>query len=600
MNQPLSCPFRGAAFLILNFNSIMTTIITDRAGIARQIALALNIDVKTENEGYFQGRGFTVAWVDGAALSFSSPADYGKDCFTKNDLPFIPEPFLFAVRKKKIATGTVTDKSAAKQLNSIKKIFDESDNIIAATDAGEAGELLFRRIYAHFGCTKPFQRLWLNSLTLQAIRDGLKNLGESSLYDNFYAAADCRAKADYLIHINASRAFSLATGFVNHPLGRMMTPTLAMICKRFTEHRKFISSRFFSHHVTLEKDGLFLHFTLGGTVKNQRKAEKIYAYLKTCRTAQITNMEIQTAIQPAPQLYNLTSLQKEANVRYGFSADKTMKIVRKLYEEKLISHPLTESRCIPEDVFSTIPKILQQTAVYCKMTGCLNVIDMENLNRHSVGNMDVLGHHALIPAGVYPGYLPRDEKTVYEMIVFRLFEAFATDCRKEVVRVEAAAGNLILESKQSQMLSPGWQLILNREAKENDIFPAFTEGETVSVSGCNLLAHKTLPPPLYTEASLLSIMEETGLGTSTTCTSVIRALFENGYIERQGKNLLPTEKGLVVCNCLKNMKIADMKSTCSWERMLSDIACGKQDAETFMTAFKIITRQVTEEILSRQ
>jgi DNA topoisomerase-3 len=581
----------------------MTAIITDSANIAKQFALVLNMDVKTEDAGYFQGHGFTLVWAGEELLSLLPPENRPG----KSDLPFIPETFTLSVRKKKTKTRMVTDKSAAKQLNVIRKVFDECESIVVATDAEEKGELTFRRIYSYLDCKKPFQRLWLNSLAAGAIREGFNNLKEGALYDNLYAAADCRAKADFLISVNASHAFGLATGLVNRPLGRLEIPGLAMICKRFLEYRKFIPIRFYEHRITLEKDRMFQSFALPVSLKNRRKAEKIYERLKTFHTAQITKVETQSRIQPAPTLYGLTSLQADACVRYGFSPAKTMEIARKLCEEKLISHPLTDSRHIPEDVFETIPKIIRHTAAYCGLGNCLKVMDWNNLNSRSVDSTDVSGHHALIPTGIYPGYLPKDDRTVYEMIVCRTLEAFAPDCQKEFIRIEAAIGDLVLVSEKSKIITPGWRAIQSRaedreqdEAGESDAFPQFTEGETVRISGWNLLTRKTLPKPLYTGASLLLAMEDAALGTAETRTRIIESLFSCGYVERRGQSLIPTEKGLVVYNCVKNTRIADMQQAGGWERMLIDVREGRQEAGTFMTAFKIFTGQVTEEILAIQ
>ena len=449
--------------------------------------------------------------------------------------------------------------------------------------------------------------MWISSLTTKAIKEGLKNLKEGSLYDNLYAAADCRAKADYLIETNAGRAFSISTGMVNHSLGRIQMPALAMICNRFTGHRKFISTRFFEHGITLEKDRLFQQFKLLGTMENKKKAEKIYKQMKTCREARITKVETKTGIQPAPLLYNLIELQKDANVRYGFSAAKTMEIARKLYEEKLISYPLTDSCHISEDVFAGIPQIIRQVALYCKFADDLFAMVWNNLNDRSVDDIQSTGHHALIPTGVYQQYLPNDERLIYHLIVSRTLEAFAPDCQKETAHIEAVCGNRVFESKISRIVSPGWRLILEREEDreegevgENNMLPVFVEGETARISGCNLLTRKTLPEPLYTEASLLSAMEDTSLGTVETRAWIIETLFSSDYIERRGQNLIPTEKGTVVHNCIKNMRIADVEMAGSWEKMLSDIGKGEQNEDTFMTMIKIFTKQLTKEIIGIQ
>jgi DNA topoisomerase-3 len=389
----------------------MIAIITDRTGIAKQIAQALTIEATTGNEGSFQGCGFTLVWTDGELISLSPPEDYGKTRFTKEDLPFIPKMFTLAVRKRKAAKGRLTGKAAVKKLDAVRKVFDECESILVATDPWEDGELLFRRIYTYLECKKPFKRLWINSLTLKSIHEGFNNPAESFLFDNLYAAAGCREKADYLLNFNAGSAFSLATGLTGYPLGRTLTPALAILCKRYVEHRKFISTRFFEHCITLEKDGLFLRFVLPCTMKSRWKAEKIYEYLKTLPAAQITKVETRNRIQPSPMLYDLIALQKDANERYGLSAAQTGDIAKELYERRLISHPLADSRCIPEDVFETMPKILRQTAAYCNMQDRLDSTGRENPNRRSITkeNAQPAKHHALIPAGIYPGYLPKDE-----------------------------------------------------------------------------------------------------------------------------------------------------------------------------------------------
>jgi DNA topoisomerase-3 len=583
----------------------MITIITDQPSIAKQIALSLEMDVKTESAGYFQGRGFRLVWADKDLLSLLPPANR----LAKSDLPFLPETFALAVRKNKTTQRAPANHAAVRQLGVIRKAFDESESLIVATDAGENGEWTFRTIYSFLQCEKPFARLWLNSLAASAIRKGAHKPQDGAPYDRFYAAADCRRKADFLTAINAGSAFSLATGLVNCPLGRLEIPVLAMVCRRFGEYRRFAPDRFHAHRIRLGKDGLFQCFALPGSIKSRRRAGKIYERLKTLHTARITKVEIHSRIQAAPMPYNLTALQAEAHFRYGFPVRKTMEIARKLYEAKLVSYPLTDSRRIPEKVLEAIPKILRRTAGYCNLTDSLSSMDMENLNRRNVREENALPweHYALIPIGTCPGYLTKEEKTIYEMIACRALEAFAPDCRKELIRVEAAFGNLVLVSEKSKIAAPGWRSIRNgqedREADEvrlNEVLPSFTEGETVRVSGCNLLAYKTMPEPLHTERSLLLAMEEAGLGTAETRSPVIESLVSCGYIEQREQYLMPSEKGQVVYNCVKDMRIADVQQAGGWERMIAGIREGKQTADTFMTAFKIFTRQATQEILGIQ
>ena len=584
----------------------MTAIITDKQSIAVEIASALNIAIKAESEGYFQGRGFIFVWTCGELVCLAPPEDYGKKRLAADDLPFIPKPFLFTACKQKTAKGQLTDKAAVKQLNIIKKAFEACESIIVATDAAEEGELNFRRIYHYLECDKPFKRLWIGSLTAKDIKEGFKHLDDGALYDNLYAAADCREKSDFLFKTNASHTFSLSTGMVNYSLERIQILTLAMLCKRFAEHREFVSSRFFEHYITLEKDGKILRFKVPGTVKNKRKAKKRYERLKICKEVQITKIKTQPVIQPAPLLYNLTALQKDANLRYGFPAAKTMEIIRKLYEEKLISHPISDSRHIPKDVFAAIPQIIRQTAAYCELVGGLKIVERSNLNRRSVADIQAPGHHALIPTGVCPQYLSKDDKLIYKLIASRTLEAFAPDCQKEITYMEAVCGNIVAESKISEIIYPGWRLILGRkedreenEAKQGDVLIALTKWENVCISGYNLLTRK-IPKPFYTEESLLSAMEDASLGTVETRAGIIETLFSRDYIERRGKNLVPAEKGQLVYNCIKNMRIANVEMAGSWDKTLANINRGEENADAFMTMFEIFTRQMAEEILNIQ
>ena len=599
----------------------MIAILTEKPSVAKDIAQALNIDTKGEKEGYFQGRGYMITYAFGHLVSLSLPEDYGKNRLEKKDLPFIPNPFTLNVRKTKSKKGMVPDRSAQKQLEIIRKVFSQCESIIAATDAGREGELIFRYIYSYLGCNKPVKRLWITSMTNQAIRNGFKNLRDGASYDNLYAAADCRAKADYLIGINASNALAHASGIVNTSLGRVQTPALAMICKRFNEHRKFVTSYFYDHFISLEKNGVIQKFQKTESTLDKQEAEKIYDTLKEYKAARITEIETENRVQQSPLLYDLTSLQKDANNRYQFSAEKTLEITQKLYENKLVSYPRTGSRYIPEDVFETIPKILRFSANFSGLSEKLQTMDFENLNRHSVDDSKITDHHAIIPTGVCPGHLSKEEKTIYEMISGRMMEAFAPACRKEFTRIQALLGEETFESKKSRILFAGWRSILNLsedseddDIEENDACIQFSEGEKISVSAHSLVKRKTLPKPLYTEASLLSAMEnagrnlenedrrealkDCGLGTPATRAAIIEVLLSRSYIERIGRNLVPTERGIVVYNCVKQMQIADVEMTGNWEKSLLDISRGEYNPQTFLKDIEIHTRQVTEEILS--
>ena len=583
----------------------MNVIITETESLAKSIAQALNIDAKPNNEDYLYGRGYLFVWMPEELVCLSPPEDYGIIRFLKKDLPFIPAPFTLSVRKKKVQKGLITDQSAIRKLEVFRKIFNSSEQIIVAMEPGEKGELAFRRLYAWLGCNQPYRRLWLNSKHIAAIRVGYKSLQDGSLYDNLFAAADCRSKADFLIGVNADAAFSLSTGITGCRLGRLHIPVLAMLCKRLLEYRRFVPSYYYTHYMTLDKDDGYRRFTFPQSVTDKETAENLYERLKSCRTARITKAETQSRIQQAPTLYNLTGLQMDACIRHGFTAQKTMDIALRLYERNLISIPCTESRCIPTKIFPSIPKLLRQTACYSELTDCLDIFEWESLNSRSVEDEQISLHHAIIPTGVYPGYLPEDSRAVYRMIVARTLEAFAPDCRKEYVHLEAAAGDSVLESKSSRILSAGWRAVQNRkedrekdETDGQDGAPVFAEGEIVEISGCSLSTRQTQFPTLYTEATLLEAMETIGLGIPASRASIIETLIEWQCIERKDRFLRPAEKGLVIYNCTKDMRISQLDMAAGWERMLKDVGAGKQSAVSFQKAIEIFTQQVTEEILS--
>jgi DNA topoisomerase-3 len=597
----------------------MIAIIAEKPSVAKDIARVLN--VTGAGNGYLTGNGYMITWAYGHLVSLSLPEDYGKNRLSVGDLPFIPNPFALTIRKTKTPKGMATDKTAAKQLKVIQKVFEQCDSIIVATDAGREGELIFRYIYSFLECKKPFKRLWISSMTDKSIREGFVNLREGHEYDRLYDAADCRAKADYLIGINASNALGIASGIVNNSLGRVQTPTLSMICKRFLEHRSFETSYYHQLHITLKKDGLFRTFTDTEKVEDAMEADRIYEHLKTCSEAQVTKVETKNEQQQPPLLYDLAALQKDANNYHGYTAGKTLEIVQKLYEAKLVSYPRTGSRYIPEDVFAAIPKLIALPGRFCGFENYVKTLYFEHLHPHSVNNEKITDHHALVPTGVTPHYLEKEDKTIFQMIVGRTLEAFSPVCEKELTRIEATCGGRNFESKKSRILFSGWRSVFGRqedreedEAGENDAFPIFGENEIAPISGWNLVKRKTLPKPFYTEATLLSAMEnagrlleseeqrkalkDCGLGTPATRAAIIETLLNRDYIERSGRSLLPTKKGLVVYNCVKTIRIADVELTGYWEQMLASIGQGEQQAETFLSAIEVFTRQITRDVLS--
>ena len=597
----------------------MIAIITEKPSVAQTIAKVLNIN--TRKEGCYVDNKYMITWAIGHLVSLALPEDYGFHRPVASELPILPDPFQFTMRKNKTMKGYVVDSGIAKQMRIIEKVFDECKSIIVATDAGREGELIFRLIYNYLGCTKPFKRLWISSLTDRAIQKGFDNLEEGEKYNNLYYAADCRSKADWLIGINSSRALGVASGIMNNSLGRVQTPTLAMICARYLEHRSHQTTHYWQHAISLQKNGICQNFTSDKKYENEKEAESIYEHLKTYSSAKILSYEKKETSQQPPLLYDLTALQKDANRYHSLTANDTLQILQDLYEKKLVSYPRTSSAYIPEDVFVGIRPLLEFVGRMKSFSHYAPTLQGMELNKRSVDDKKVTDHHALIITGVKPEVITNQELLVYCMIAGRMLEAFSPKCIKETLSVSVCCDDMEFASNISRVLSPGWRNVLKRqedkeddENHDNDVFPEYSENEIVGISSHNLMKRKTLPRPLFTEATLLSAMEscgknledevqrqalkECGIGTPATRAAIIETLFARGYVERSGKSLTPTEKGLYIYSVVKNMRIADVAMTGEWENSLGQIEKGDFYPDTFMKAVKILTEQITREILS--
>ena len=483
------------------------------------------------------------------------------------------------------------------------------------------GELIFRWIYDFLGCTKPFRRLWISSLTDEAIRKGLEELKDGSEYDSLYAAADSRAKADWLVGMNASRALAIVSGSSNNSIGRVQTPTLAMICSRYRENRSFVSTPYWQLHVTLNGGTSHRRFFHPATFDDRQKAETAYRSLTPDSSATVTKVERRKTLQQPPLLYDLTALQKDCSVHLDLPAAKTLDIAQSLYEKKLISYPRTGSRYIPHDVMACVPGLLERILAMPGFTTSAGILDFARLNTRSVDDSKVTDHHALITTGIAPEGLSEAEEAVYTLIAGRMLEAFSPCCEKEQILMECRLDNMDFRSKSSLVVSPGWRGIFCRKEDRQDDEPetdegtaVFAEGDTVPVSGFGLAQKKTVPRPLYTEATLLAAMEtcgreiadeqareavkELGIGTPATRAAIITTLFKRDYIARSGKSIVPTEKGLHIYDAVKDMLVADVSLTGSWEKTLLQIERHTLGPDTFMASITDYTRKATREILN--
>ena len=589
-----------------------TCIIAEKPSVARDIARI--VGATSKQDGYMEGCGYVVTWAMGHLIALAMPETYGFSAYKAEDLPIRPNPFQLVVRQVRKDKEYVSDPAALKQLKVIRSCFDKADRIIVATDAGREGELIFRYIYHHLGCRKPFDRLWISSLTDKAIREGLSNLKPGSHYDNLYHSAKARSEADWLVGINASRALSIARKG-GYSLGRVQTPTLAMVCRRYIVNRDFSSVPFWKLSVLTEKEGLSLKAIGSRNYENEASAQTALAALRSQSRLKVELVARKVGGTPPPLLYDLTALQKDANKRHGFSADKTLSIAQSLYEKKITTYPRTGSRYISEDVFEEVPALLRKIRETLPTP----------LNRHSVDNAKVTDHHAIIPTGETPSGLSADERTIYQMVVNRFIEAFSPDSEEERMQVRFTHGTNIFTWKACRQISLGWKAVqkgkeVEAEMKEDgdeqilSSLPSLTEEEVLPLVSAEITAHKTKPKPLYTEATLLSAMEnagkevedaeskkamaECGIGTPATRANIIETLILRDYIRRDKKVIIPTEKGLAVYEIVKDKKIANAEMTGSWELALAAIEAGKMPSDKFSQGINSYVSTICEELLS--
>ena len=589
----------------------MKTIIAEKPSVAREIARI--VGVTKREEGYFEGGDYAVTWAFGHLVQLAMPDGYGIRGFVRDNLPVIPETFTLIPRQEKTEKGYKPDSGVVSQIKIIARLFKESEQIIVATDAGREGELIFRYLYHYIGCTTPFVRLWISSLTDKAIREGLRNLEEGSKYDNLYLAAKARSESDWLVGINGTQALSIAAGHGTYSVGRVQTPTLAMVCARYWENRRFTVEPFWQLHIAADNgNGEVVKFSSSEKWKEKEPATTLYNKVKEASTAIVTKAERKEKIEDTPLLYDLTTLQKEANAKYGFTAEQTLEIAQKLYEKKLITYPRTGSRYIPEDVFVEIPKLLAFIGNLSEWKDKVNPKAVPT--RRSVDGGKVADHHALLITGEKPLFLSKEDNIIYQMIAGRIIEAFSEKCVKDTATVTVECAGVEFVAKGSIIRQAGWRAVYGEENKEEITIPSWQEGDTLALKAASITEGKTKPKPLHTEATLLSAMEtagkeieddalrqalkDCGIGTPATRAAIIETLFRRGYMERCKKSLVPTEKGLALYSVVKTMRIADVAMTGEWEKELARIERGELLADTFRREIEAYTREITSELLS--
>lgn len=594
----------------------MKIVIAEKPSVAREIAILLGAIEK--KDGYLTGNGYYVTWALGHLVSLAMPEDYGFKSFQKEVLPLLPNPFLLIVRKLKKNNSYIQDDGAMKQLKIIEQLLKNSESIIVATDAGREGELIFRYIYEYLKCNLPFERLWISSLTEKAILKGFDNLKPGKDFDSLHFAAVGRSRADWLVGINASQALSIAVGGSVYSLGRVQTPTLALICKRFLENKAFAIKKYWQ--IELEHRKEFIDFKSISLTKwdDNKKATDALKSIQRHGTATVTSVETKNINEQPPLLFDLTALQKEANIKLNLSAEETLNIAQSLYEKKFISYPRTGSKYVTEDIWAEIPKLISILEEMEKFKAVISNVKKGRLNKRIVNDLKVTDHHGLLISDKIPSALLPKENIIYEMIAYRLLETVSNPCNKQITDINLQVLHYDFAIKGCTILDSGWRSIKGNFTDEDNSpiadLPELKMGDELKFREAKVLERKTQPPVLYTEAGLLTAMEsaakliknqeerkillDIGIGTPATRASIIETLFKREYIKREKKSLVPTAKGLKVYELVKDEKIADVAMTAQWELALQKIENNEGDVADFQKEMENFTTAITQELLS--
>ena len=595
----------------------MITIIAEKPSVALEIAHI--VGAHKREDGFMSGNGYAVTWAFGHLVEIFSEG--GDDWGTP--LPFLPEEFRLRVIQTRGKDGKPhVDSGCLKQLKIISRLFAKSEYIINAGDAGREGELIQRYIYRYVDGNAPVKRLWVSSLSDEAIREGLDNIRPSEEYDNLYLAGKARNEADWMVGVNATRALTRIMGNERvFSLGRVQTPTLALVCRRYLENKNFVPESFWR---ILAQSSL-------GTEPFLVRSDTKYSSKEQCSSdieavlndgiLKVKTVERKEINRQPPLLYDLTALQRDANKRYSMTAQQTLSAAQALYEKKLITYPRTGSRYIPKDIFHKIPSILCKLAVQ-NPKGPAAGLSSQRLNMHSVNDEKVTDHHALIPTGIAPSGLTEDGRRVYELITTRLYEALSPVCSMIETRVHLCSAGVGFTLSSTMTIEPGWKSIRGEKEEQKDEdgnvipqrIPSFLEGDACKVSSCTCEEGKTKPKQIFTEDTLLEAMKyagrevvdedlkeaikDCGLGTPATRAAEIETIVRRGYVARKGKQLIPTETGLAVYEVVKDKSIADVEMTASWEKALSEIADGTASAQQFDRGIRDYTKRIVEELLS--
>lgn len=589
----------------------MKVCITEKPSVARNIARILG--AKEKKDGFFEGNGYQVTWTFGHLCTLKEPADYFS-CWkrwTLSNLPMIPDRF---------GIKLIENESYKKQFNVIKSLVAEAEEVINCGDAGQEGELIQRWVLQKAGVKCPVKRLWISSLTDESIRKGFEELKDSKEFENLYYAGLSRAIGDWLLGLNSTRLYSLRYSEPSATLsvGRVQTPTLAMIVERQKEIDSFKSEDYWE----LKEQYRDTTFNLTPAKKFKVKEEAIkVADENKDALFLITGIEKKTAKESAPRLFDLTSLQVECNSRFGWSAEETLKLIQSLYEKKLTTYPRVDTTYLSEDLYPKIPEILQKMTPYGNFSEKI-LAGKIHKSKKIFDNSKVTDHHAIIPTGESPRILTENkERQLYHLIALRFLANFFPDCQYAVTNVMATKGALNFKTSGKTILQPGWREVLstidekqeNKNKEEECLLPDFIEGET-GPSQTKLQKKSTVPPKHFTEGTLLKAMEtagkqieseelrealkENGIGRPSTRSSIIEILIKRGYIVRNRKKIIATDAGKHLIATIKDNLLKSPSLTGIWERKLRQIENGSYSPEEFIASLKTQLQEIIESVLS--
>ena len=591
----------------------MKVCIAEKPSVAKEIASI--IGAKSRKDGYFEGNGYAVTWTFGHLCGLYSPDDYKPHWkkWSLDTLPMLPEKF---------ETKVIKEKGIRKQFGIIRDLFKKADVVINCGDAGQEGELIQRWVLKEAKYNGPVQRLWISSLTNEAIRDGFQNLKPSKEFDPLYFAGSSRAIGDWLLGMNATRLYTLKYGGYKQVLsiGRVQTPTLAMLVERHLEIENFVSKPFWELQ-TKYRDVDFNY--------EEGRFEKIESgqeLLEQCKDKpfKIVEVEEKDGNEYSPRLFDLTALQVNCNKRYGYSADQTLKLVQKLYEQKVVTYPRVDTTYLPNDVYPKIPGILSKMTNYSQFTQPLLGKTIRKTSK-VFNDKKVTDHHAIIPTGVQKS-LPANEQNVYDAIARRFIAAFYPDCVVSNTTVIGESNEVKFKATGKEILEEGWRVLFpkpkkksnqnsqkedSKKKEEEKILPEFKVGEN-GPHDPKLVEKMTQPPKHFTEATLLRAMEtagkkveddelrelmkENGIGRPSTRAAIIETLFRRKYIQKRKKLVVATDLGIQLIDKIQNNLLKSAELTGQWEKQLRDIEAGKYFAKQFISDMKKMVTSLVEEV----